>query len=217
MELEIIRLENQLMEANCFIVVDKLSKSCIIIDPASEKAEREVTFIKDNHLQLDYILITHTHADHCWGVNILKEKFPQMKLLYHEDKYMNREIMLFFRMWHEDVNYIYDLAPADILVHDGDILSWHGHVIKFILTPGHSMGSICIDLDGILFTGDTIMPYPPYFNGRGSDKNEWVASVKKIEKIYNPETMIYPGHGEVVSLGEWRANEEWIKTKITNV
>lgn len=213
MKTELIRLENQLMESNCFVVVEHDSKSCIIIDPASEKAESEIKIIEDKNLRLDYVIITHTHADHCWGANTLKERYPEMKLLYHEDKYMKREMLLFFRMWHEDVNYIYELAPADVFVSDGDMIEWHGHKMRFLLTPGHSEGSICIEIDGVLFTGDTVMPFPPYFNGRGSDKCEWEKSVKRLVGIFKPNTKIYPGHGDALTIGEWMSKEEYSRYK----
>lgn len=213
MTVEINRFVNQLMEANCFVVVDHDSESCLIIDPASENAENEINYIEENHLHLDYVLITHTHADHCWGANSLKRRYPEMKLLYHEDKYMNREIMLFFRMWHENVNYRYVLAPSENPISDGYLINWHGHQMKFVLTPGHSEGSICIEIDGVLFTGDTIMPFPPYFNGRGSDKTVWEKSVKKLVSLYKPETKIYPGHGDALTLGEWMSKEEYSRYK----
>lgn len=213
MNLEIIRLENQLMSSNCFIVVDNLSKSCIIIDPASEKSEREIKYIEEKSLHLDYIILTHAHADHCWGVNILKKKYPDMRLVFCDDKYQKREIMLFFRMWHEDEFYNYDLLPADIIIVNNTEWSWHGYIIKFVQTPGHSLGSMCIDIDGNLFTGDTMMPFPPYFNGRGSNKEEWAGSVKMIGAMYSPETKIYPGHGEEMILGEWIGNENYTRYK----
>lgn len=213
MKIEIIRLENQLMESNCFIVLEHDSKSCVIIDPASEKAECEIEIIEDKNLHLDYVIITHTHADHCWGVNALKKRYPEVKIVYHEDKYKAREIMLFFRMWHEDVNYTYELEPADYLIKDGQVIDWHGHRMKFISTPGHSVGSICLDIEGKLFTGDTIMPFPPYFNGRGSNKKEWAESVKVIVDKYSPKTIIYPGHGDLLTLGEWMANDVYTRCK----
>lgn len=211
--IEVIQLKNQLMESNCFIVVDRKSESCIVIDPATEIPEKEFCFIDENGLHLDYIIVSHTHADHCWGANALKGRYQEAKLVYHDDKYQKREIMLFFRMWHEDVNYSFDLIPADILIEDNRTINWHGHEIRFVLTPGHSLGSMCIDIEGMLFTGDTIMPFPPYFNGRGSNKEEWVSSVKKIENKYNPETKIYPGHGNEMTLGEWMENENFTRCK----
>ena len=213
MKLEIKQLENQLMNSNCFIIVDNGTKSCVIIDPASEKAEKEIEYIHQNSLRLDYIILTHTHADHCWGVNVLKQVFHEANLVYHDDEFQKREIMLFFRMWHEDENYSFDLNPADILLKDNQIIDWCGHNIRFVWTPGHSEGSLCIDIEGQLFTGDTIMPFPPYFNGRGSDKEEWKKSIIMIESLYGPDTMIYPGHGDMLTMGEWLANDDYTRCK----
>lgn len=215
MKLEIIRLENQLMNSNCFIVVDNLSKSCVIIDPASEKSEREIKYIEEKSLHLDYIIVTHAHADHCWGVNTLKDRYPETKIVYSAACYKNmkRSIMLFFKMWHEDETYNYKLMPADIAIDCNTEWNWYGHVIKFVLTPGHSLGSMCIDIDGKLFTGDTMMPFPPYFNGRGSNEDEWDISVKMMVEMYDSGTEIYPGHGEILTIGEWKANKEYSEHK----
>ena len=92
------------------------------------------------------------------------------------------------------------------------IIDWNNHKIHFILTPGHSPGSMCIEIDSKLFTGDTIMPYPPYFNGKGSSKEEWNKSVRMIEELYEANTESYPGHGDVITLGEW-INSEYSKIK----
>ena len=213
--MEIIQLENQLMKSNCYIIIDWDSASCIIIDPASLHSEREIAFIEQHSLKLDYIIITHGHADHCWGVNTLREAYPLLKLIYSDacNQTMNKAIKLFFQMYSDDPGYTYEMEPADILIKKGiEDIDWHDHSVKFILTPGHSLGSMCIEIDKKLFTGDTIMPYPPYFNGRGSSKEEWAKSVKRIEEMYEHNTEIYPGHGDVITLGEW-TNSEYSKTK----
>lgn len=197
------------MESNCYILVDPEVKSCIIIDSASEKAEREIEYIEKNGLQLAYIFMTHGHADHCWGVNTLKQRYPQAKLVRTEasNLYMQKSIKLFFKMWHEDENYEYMPVAADIEIKGNSSMEWNGHHITYVMTPGHSFGSMCIDVEGCLFTGDTIMPYPPYFNGKGTSKTEWAESVKMICERYSPDTKIYPGHGNVISLGEWEVSE----------
>lgn len=102
-------------------------------------------------------------------------------------------------------------------LHEDTIINWHGHNIKLLLTPGHSVGSICIDIDGTLYTGDTLIPFPPYFNGRGSDIEEWEKSVNTIVDRYKSETMVFPGHGEVLTLGDWKANKEYSEYKKRNV
>ena len=94
--------------------------------------------------------------------------------------------------------------PADIIINtDNDIVNWQGYEIHFIMTPGHSYGSMCIDIGGSLYTGDTIMPFDPYFNGRDSKEEDWERSIEKILSCYSPETIIMPGHGETLNFDNW--------------
>lgn len=207
MALEVIQLVNQLMKSNCFILIDWGSKSCVIIDPGSEKSEREIKYIEDNNLQLDYILLTHEHTDHTWGVNALKDRFPNAKLVCSElcEKYAKKASRAYFLFYYDDPNYRYELFPADILIKlDGEILNWNDKSFKFVFTPGHSRGSMCIQTDEMLFTGDTIMPFPPYFNGRDSNQDDWEDSVKKIVTRYSPNCIVYPGHGQMFILKSWK-------------
>lgn len=203
------RFINELMTSNCYIVADEASKHCVCIDPASEKSLREIDYIEKNGLTLDYIILTHEHTDHNWGVNSLREHFLNCKLVCSEpcNKYVKKTNRAYFLFYYDDPDYRYEIAPADILIsNQEDSVSWNGHNIKFIHTPGHSYGSMCIDIDRKLFTGDTIMPFKPYFNGRDSNEEDWKKSIEKINVIYSKESVIYPGHGECLSIGNWNKN-----------
>ena len=203
--LKIERFVNELMTSNCYIVADEASKHCICIDPASEKSLREIEYIESNGLTLDYIILTHEHTDHNWGVNSLREHFPDSKLVCSEpcNKYVKKTNRAYFLFYYDDPDYRYEIAPANILIHEDCSLDWNGLQIKFIMTPGHSYGSMCIDIDGMLFTGDTIMPFKPYFNGRDSNEEDWKLSIHKINHFYSKDCQIYPGHGDYLSLKDW--------------
>lgn len=207
--IKVKRFVNQLMTSNCYLVVDEEAKQCIVIDPGSEKSEREISFIQEHKLKLDYVLVTHEHSDHNWGVNALIEFFPDVKLVCSEEcaKRVNKLYKAYFLLYYDDPNYRYDLRQPDILIKsDEDTLNWNGHKIEFILTPGHSYGSMCIKADDMLFTGDTIMPNKPYFNGRDSSRNDWSESVKKLQQIIPLDTIIRPGHGDSLTFKEWLNN-----------
>lgn len=194
------------MTSNCYIVVDEASKHCLCIDPASEKSLQEIEFIEKSGLTLDYIILTHEHTDHNWGVNSLRDHFPECKLVCSEpcNKYVRKTNRAYFLFYYDDPDYRYEIAPADILIKVDSSLDWNGIQIKFLMTPGHSYGSMCIDVNGMLFTGDTIMPYKPYFNGRDSNEDIWNKSVERISSIYDRDSVIYPGHGDCLTIGEWR-------------
>lgn len=203
--LKIERFVNELMTSNCYVVYDEDTKRCLVIDPGSEKSQREIEFIEKNNLTLDYIIITHEHTDHNWGVNALREHFKESKLLCSEEcsKHVKKANRAYFLLYYDDPNYRYEIAPADKFVSDGERMKWSEHQIKFISTPGHSYGSVCIDIDGCLFTGDTIMPYKPYFNGRDSNEDDWNVSIGKLNPKYDSNTLIYPGHGDTLDFENW--------------
>ena len=193
------------MSSNCYIVVDEESKHCLCIDPASEKSEREIKYIEENTLTLDYILLTHEHTDHNWGVNSLRESFSKTKLVCSEqcNKFVKKTNRAYFLFYYDNPDYLYEIAPADVLIKEDRGLVWGKNKIHFVLTPGHSYGSMCINVEGMLYTGDTIMPFKPYFNGRDSNKEDWINSIAKINKIYPQKLVLFPGHGDCITLEQW--------------
>lgn len=200
---------NQLMTSNCYIVVDESSRTCVIIDPGSVESSREIEYIYNQGLTPVYIIISHEHTDHNWGVNALREAFPSIKLICSEECSKNVAMAnkAYFLFYYDDPTYSYEIAPAEILIkNEIDSLEWSGHKIEFYLTPGHSFGSMCIKIENHLFTGDTIMPYKPYFNGRDSNQADWEESIGFINKQVSREVMVCPGHGEILTLGDWLTN-----------
>lgn len=204
--IKVQRFINQLLSSNCFIVYDDETHKAIVIDPGSEKSEEEIRFIEKKKIVVDYIILTHEHTDHNWGVNSLLSNCPNTKLVcsLECDKLVKKTNHVFFSLYRDDPEYNYTIPSANILIKsDKDKLVWNGNETGFLLTPGHSRASMCISLDGMLFTGDTITSFPPFFNKRDSNVEEWKTSISKIITYYPSKTIVYPGHGESLTLGDW--------------
>lgn len=205
--MHIERFINELMSSNCYLIVDETSKHCICIDPASEKSEKEIAYIENNGLTLDYIILTHEHTDHTWGVNALKEHFANVKVVCSEICKQNlaKEFQAYFLLYYDNPDYLYTVCRVDETTESlRERMHWQGHEIKFVPVPGHSMGSICVDIEGLLFTGDAIMQSKPYVNRRNGSKELFFESVKKVEENYPDGTIIYPGHGEMFLLKDYQ-------------
>lgn len=109
--IKVERFINQLMGSNCYLVVDEASHHCICIDPASEKSEREISYIKENELVLDYIFLTHEHTDHTWGVNALLEKYSTAKVVCSSlcRDALPKEAQTYFLLYYDNTNYSYNV------------------------------------------------------------------------------------------------------------
>ena len=181
---------------NCFIVKDDETKKAIIIDPAFNPSR----IIKESaDYEIEYIVITHAHIDHLMALDELK-KATDAKIVISslENPALN------------DANLnLSDLmkvpcvtSKADITVNDGDTLPFANTNMKFILTPGHTPGSMCIFVNDVIFSGDTL------FNrtiGRcdlaGGCYENLIASIKEKLLVYADDTVVYPGHGPRTNIG----------------
>lgn len=195
--LHIERFVNDLMSSNCYLIADETSKHCICIDPASEKSLREIAYIEAHDLTLDYIILTHEHTDHTWGVNALVDRFGARVICSEVCKQnLSQEFQAYFLLYYDNPDYRYTVCQVDMTTEElGGRMVWQGYGIDFVNTPGHSLGSICVMMDGRLFTGDTVMQSKPYINRRNGSKERFKESIAMIMERFNGEQMIFPGHG----------------------
>jgi glyoxylase-like metal-dependent hydrolase (beta-lactamase superfamily II) len=94
-------------------------------------------------------------------------------------------------------------GEADIKgLEDGEVLNLCQSKFKIIQTPGHTSGSICLYVEGILFSGDTL-----FFDsvGRcdlpGGNCNKLIDSIINKLLVLPDETKVYPGHGPQTTIG----------------
>lgn len=199
--IKVQQFENQFASSICYLVYTEKTKRCIIIDPGSEKSLKEIDFIKRNNLNPEYIFLTHEHMDHTWGVNSLLESFSQIKVVCSEKckEALPKEGHRFFQYYYNDVEKTYSVARADYTTEElANKLIWDDIEIHFYNTPGHCKGSICIEIDSLLFGGDTLMPYKPFVKRQlGGSLEEYKTSLLLLIKTIKPTTLVYPGHGGI--------------------
>ncbi len=168
-----------------YIITDKDSGECFIIDPPSDMNAR----IDLNALKIKAVINTHIHPDHIMGNHLFAGKAP---ILAHAD-----EGGLFQRFANSSMAAVFSshLPPkiSFTLTEESD-LKLGGTEIKVIHTPGHSPGSLCLYWPGNLISGDTI-----FIQGIGRTDIPGGSTVKiksSIERLLTlpGETIVWPGH-----------------------
>ncbi|MEW9121281.1 MAG: MBL fold metallo-hydrolase [Thermotaleaceae bacterium] len=183
--------------ANCYILGCEETGKAAVVDPGGDAVEI-LEYIEKSQLDLSFILLTHGHGDHIGGIpDIIKAKGVPV-LIHREDAYLleDPEKNLSIYMSGPKVS-----LKADKLLTDGDIVPLGNIDLKIIHTPGHTLGSICIFTEDLLFSGDTL-----FANSIGRTDLEGGSFKKIIDSILNklfslPEdTRVMPGHGPATSL-----------------
>jgi len=118
-----------------YLVACERDRVAVLIDPVRDHLERYLAMLAYLHLKLQAVIDTHTHADHRTGCFELGDLTGATVLMHRN-------------------------APAprvDRHVSDGDTLQLGALTLHFIATPGHTPDGISIEVNGTVFTGDTLM------------------------------------------------------------
>lgn len=182
---------------NCYILGDEDTNKGAVIDPGGS-VEEILKTIREHELNIEYIILTHAHGDHIGGVPQLKN-LTNAKVIAHKDEkelLNDKEKNLTSTMSCGVVE-----IDADEYVKDGEILKLGNLDLKIIHTPGHTPGGMCILVDNIMFSGDTLFAGSM---GRcdlfGGNYDEMQKSLKKLSKL-DDEITVFSGHGPATRLG----------------
>ena len=205
--IEVKRFVNSPVPSNTYLVSIENTRSCIVIDPGSKNELELMAYINEKGLKVDYILLTHEHFDHCWGVNELIEKTEAKVVCTQNCKDKVIQPSNYFNKFYFNSEEKYAVNRVDIVVEDLEYaLNWNGTNIRFVETKGHSPGGMCISIENSLFTGDTLLlnTKPVLMKRLGSSKEDYLASLSKIFSTFSESTRVYPGHGESFILEEMK-------------
>lgn len=204
--MNVVRFINYPVSSNSYVIYDNSdNKECIIIDPGSKDCTQLNDFIFSQSLIPKLILLTHEHFDHIWGVNALKDKY-NVQVVCSKKCFEKISIPqnYFNLLYYNSADY-YKIDNVEILIEEVNYhMEWNGVNIDFINTPGHSGSSVCICINGVLFTGDTLMKgFNPFIRKRHEGSiEEFKNSIKLIFKKFTSDNLVYPGHGECFLLTE---------------
>lgn len=194
--MKIEMLELGALGTDCYIVSSE-SKNAVVIDPADE-ADVILSSIRENGLNLKYILLTHGHFDHTGAVaELIKETGAKVYIHSSDECMLNDEI--------KNVSYLlpgykYHSFVADVLVEDGDEIKMDEITFRVMHTPGHTAGSVMYIAEDCIFSGDTIFACgvgrTDFYSGDLKAQRKSLSAIAALDGEYR----IFPGHGPDTTL-----------------
>ena len=182
---------------NCYIVTDEETKSCAIVDPGAS-GEALINWLDGDGLWPQYVLLTHGHYDHVGGVAALRDRYEGIPVYVHEaDTHLSRELSMGLQWTHH--------------YGEGDTLTMDGITFRVLHTPGHTPGSVCLQAEDVLLTGDTLFAgscgrtdFP------GGSWSQMMDSLIRLSKL-DGDFRILPGHMEDSTLERERKHNPYMK------
>lgn len=181
-----------LLEANCYVVSE--NNDAVIIDPGHNEDTVD-DYIKSEGLNIRAVILTHSHFDHMAGADYFAKGYcvpvyvHQMDAAALTDFYINMSLPFL----HQPVT----VESERIAVNDNDTAVFGDLEARFIYTPGHTAGGMCVEIGDALFTGDTLFAGSA---GRtdfpGGSEEVLLDSLRRLKALYSERGIdVYPGHG----------------------
>ena len=186
---------------NCYLLEDEKAHVAAVIDPGDE-AGRILQVIRDDGVDVKYILLTHGHYDHTTAVPELHQALPQAEIYIHKADANGAGSQLF-----PLAGQIPDLKFYD----EGDALTLGELTIQVLHTPGHSKGSVTLKVGDVLFCGDTLFAgscgrtdFP------GGSMKQMMTSLARLAALPG-DYRVLPGHMEPSTLERERKTNPYMQ------
>lgn len=207
-ELKIVCMTIGVCATNCYYVYRDGFTDVIVLDPADRGGDiyRSIT---GKGFHIGAILLTHGHFDHIWGAEELREKSGTKIYAYEKEQPLCESSQLNLSA---QMGRACTIKP-DYYLKDGEEVRVGDLTCKLLATPGHTAGSCCyyFENDGVVMSGDTLfcqsVGRTDFPTGSMSDI---VRSVKEKLMVLPDEVKVYPGHGEITTIGFERENNPFL-------
>ena len=198
---------NPFMEQT-YVLFDE-TKEAVIVDPgchAQEEKDILTQFISDHDLKPKYVINTHGHIDHVLGNAFIKQHYGIELIIRDKDEDTLRSVIAYASAYGFQT---YQAAEPDILLKDGDTISFGNSELYHVFVPGHAPGHIAFydQTKKFIIGGDVL------FEGSigrtdlpGGDFDTLINSIHSEFFKFPDDTVVYPGHGNETTIGREKAS-----------
>ena len=190
---------------------------------STHNADKIISFIEKNKLDLEWIIETHVHADHLSGAPYIQEKIGgKIGIGEHICTVQN----VFGKIFNEGTEFQRDGSQFDKLFKDGDFYTIGSLNARVMHTPGHTPACMVHIIENSAFVGDTLF-MPDGGTARadfpGGNARDLYKSIKKVLELPSATKLFIchdygPGGRDIAwetTVGEQRKNNVHVKDGIS--
>jgi glyoxylase-like metal-dependent hydrolase (beta-lactamase superfamily II) len=186
-----------------YIVTDPGTRQCAVIDPvmdfdeksgatATHRADELLAYVRENSLDVQWILDTHPHADHFSAAQYLSEQTGAPTAI---GGYVT-DVQKLWKNIYNWPDFPDDGRQWDQLFHAGDEFSLGNLRGRVLFSPGHTLASITYVIGDAAFVHDTLFQ-PDFGTARadfpGGDAHQLWRSIQDILALPDA-TRVFTGH-----------------------
>ena len=203
MEISVLRLGQ--IGTNCYIFRREGGYRCGIVDPG-DQGEQVARWLVEKGLEAEAVLLTHGHFDHILGIPGLREEWPDLPVYCHPADLGGGDTTSLFGETFPTVRSFGDITPY----REGDTVEVDGIRLEVLDTPGHTPGGVTLQVEDVLFTGDTLFAGSM---GRsdfpGGNTQQLFASLKRLA-LLEGDYQVLPGHDRTTTMGRERTSNVFV-------
>ena len=216
-----------------YVVHHNIEKKCAVIDSVLDfdyssgdidyvNADKIISYVDQNKLNVEWLIETHVHADHLSASPFIQKKLGGKIGISEKISDIQN---IFGKTFNAGTEFQRDGSQFDKLFKDNDEYKIGNINCKVINTPGHTPACTAHVIGNSIFVGDTLF-MPDLGSARadfpGGDARQLYRSIQKILS-YPDETRIFvchdypPSSREVkwsTTVGEQKENNVHVKTSI---
>lgn len=201
------------VQENTYLLWDEQTLEAAIVDTGAWDRKEEQSLagsIEALGLKLKYVLQTHAHFDHTFGLPFVHRTYG-LKPVFHKDEAdVYRQMPSMAARF--GLNMGGGMPAIGQLLSDGDELLLGTTAVRLIHTPGHTPGSSVFYIPdaGLLFSGDTLFRESI---GRtdlpGGSYEDELDSIKNKLFCLPDDTVVLTGHGPSTTIGWEKKNNPY--------
>ncbi|HUR51366.1 MAG TPA: MBL fold metallo-hydrolase [Mycobacteriales bacterium] len=200
---------------NCWVVAPAEGEQCVVLDPGIGVEAELDELLRTHRLQPVAVVLTHGHLDHTFSVTPVCGAKDVPAFIHPADRELladpvkglsveSREMFGGRLQWTE---------PSDVQLLDPSVpLSLAGLEITVDFAPGHTPGSVVLETEGTLFSGDVL--FAGSIGRTDLPGGSWEQMQESLARVILPrddELVVHCGHGPSTTIGRERATNPFLQ------